>query len=67
MSQKIKLFRISKDKNLETTTALKLLNTYAESYKVLEKEKNSLEQYIKDLKTNLKISKDIINTFLSSN
>ena len=67
MSQKIKLFRISKDKNLETTTALKLLNTYAESYKVLEKEKNSLEQYIKDLKTNLKISKDILNTFLSSN
>ena len=67
MSQKIKLFRISKDKNLETTTALKLLNTYADSYKVLEKEKNSLEQYIKDLKTNLKISKDIINTFLSSN
>ena len=45
MSQKIKLFRISKDKNLEITTALKLLNTYAESYKVLEKEKNSLEQF----------------------
>ncbi len=57
----------SKDPKNETTTALKLLSNYAESYKILEKENKSLQHYINDLKANLKISKEIINTFLTTN
>ena len=59
--------RVSKDPRIETTTALKLLSNYAESYKMLEKENKSLQHYINDLKANIKISKEIINTFLSTN
>ena len=59
--------RNSKDPKNETTTALKLLSNYAESYKILEKENKSLQHYINDLKANLKISKEIINTFLTTN
>ena len=56
--------RTLKDKNIETVTVLKLLNSYADSYKILDKENKSLKQYISDLKTNLKVSKQIIDTFI---
>ena len=59
--------RTQKDKNIETVTVLKLLNSYADSYKILDKENKSLKQYISDLKTNLKVSKQIIDTFISKN
>ena len=59
--------KIIKDKNIETTTVLKLLNSYAESYKLLENENKSLKHYISDLKTNLKVSKQIIDSFISKN
>ena len=62
-----RISRVSKDPRNETTTALKLLSNYAESYKILEKENKSLQHYINDLKANLKISKEIINTFLTTN
>ena len=57
----------TKEKNVQTVTVLKLLNSYAESYKILENENKSLKQYISDLKTNLKVSKQIIDTFISKN
>ena len=60
-------WRTTKEKNVQTVTVLKLLNSYAESYKILEKENKSLKQYISDLKTNLKVSKQIIDTFISKN
>ena len=59
--------RTIKDKNIEAMTVLKLLNSYADSYKILDKENKSLKQYISDLKTNLKVSKQIIDTFISKN
>ena len=60
-------WRTTKEKNVQTVTVLKLLNSYAESYKILENENKSLKQYISDLKTNLKVSKQIIDTFISKN
>ena len=62
-----RISKVSRDTRIETTTALKLLSNYAESYKILEKENKSLQHYINDLKTNIQISKEIINTFLSAN
>ena len=44
---------------------MKLLNQYADSYQCLEKQNKVLQESIKDLKTNLKINKDIISNFLS--
>ena len=67
MSFHDKTHKIIRDKNIETTTILKLLNSYAESYKLLENENKSLKHYISDLKTNLKVSKQIIDSFISKN
>ena len=57
--------KTEKEKRIETKTVLKLLNSYAESYNLLDKENKSLRQYISDLSTNLKVSKQIIDTFIS--
>lgn len=51
----------------EKDTALKLLNKYADSYKVLEEENKILRAEIIDLRTNLKINKDIIQGFFQMN
>ena len=67
MSFHDKTHKIIRDKNIETTTVLKLLNSYAESYKLLENENKSLKHYISDLKTNLKVSKQIIDSFITKN
>ena len=47
--------KTEKEKRIETKTVLKLLNSYAESYNLLDKENKSLRQYISDLSTNLKL------------
>ena len=54
------------NKNSHSNTALKLINNYADSYSKLELENKSLLSQIKDLKINLKISKEIIDSFLSN-
>ena len=54
------------NKNSHSNTALKLINNYADSYSKLELENKSLLNQIKDLKINLKISKEIIDSFLSN-
>jgi hypothetical protein len=46
--------------------ALKLINQYADQYKIIEEEKKSLLLEITDLKTNLKINKEIIQGFFKS-
>ena len=56
------------DCNIKTEdkkVVMKLLNQYADSYQCLEKQNKILQESIKDLKTNLKINKDIISNFLS--
>ena len=56
------------DCNIKTEdkkVVMKLLNQYADSYQCLEKQNKVLQESIKDLKTNLKINKDIISNFLS--
>ena len=59
--------KTEKQKNVETMTVLKLLNSYAESYKLVDNENKSLKEYISDLKINLKVSNQIIDTFISKN
>jgi hypothetical protein len=49
--------------NFTNQTALKLLNQYANSYHLLESQITSLKQENKDLKSNLQINKEIIQTF----
>lgn len=56
------------DCNIKTEdkkVVMKLLNQYADSYQCLEKQNKVLQESIKDLKTNLKINKNIISNFLS--
>ena len=52
-------------KTEDKKVVMKLLNQYADSYQCLEKQNKVLQESIKDLKTNLKINKDIISNFLS--
>ena len=59
--------KTEKQKRVETMAVLKLLNSYAESYKLVDNENKSLKEYISDLKINLKVSKQIIDTFISKN
>ena len=59
--------KTEKQKSVETMAVLKLLNSYAESYKLVDNENKSLKEYISDLKINLKVSKQIIDTFISKN
>jgi hypothetical protein len=49
----------------EKKSALKLINKYAESYSILEEENKQLKNEINDLKLNLKINKEIIESFFS--
>ena len=46
-------------------TALKLINKYADSYNVIIQENKALKAEIKDLRTNIKINKEIIEGFFS--
>src|SRR5689334_12882673 len=46
-------------------SALKLINKYAESYNILEEENKQLRSEVNDLKLNLTINKEIIDSFYS--
>ena len=46
-------------------TALKLINKYADSYNIIIQENKALKTEIKDLRTNIKINKEIIEGFFS--
>src|SRR5262249_36113562 len=47
-------------------TAIKLVNQYAESYQLLEKDNKLIIQELQDSKMNLQINKSIINDLLST-
>ena len=50
----------------EKKTAIKILNKYADSYNNLIQENKSLQSEIKDLRTNIKFNKDLLNELISS-
>ena len=50
----------------EKKTAIKILNKYADSYNNLIEENKSLQAEIKDLRTNIKFNKDLLNELISS-
>lgn len=52
--------------NEEKKSAIKLINQYAEQYKRVDLENKDLMNEIEDLKKNLQLSKDIINSFFKS-
>ena len=54
------------DKEKHTETAIKLLNQYADSYHQLENKVKYLIQENKDLQQNLKINKEIIQSFFKN-
>ena len=64
-SKSIPIFGRSKKSNFENKMAVKLMNEYAENYKYLEKQYKQLKQELSDTKTNLQISKEIIDTFMT--
>ena len=50
-------------KKLDKNFVIKIINQYADNYKLLEKENSNLKKEIKDLKSNLVINKEIIESF----
>ena len=53
-------------RKLDKQTALKLINQYADNYKRIEDENKALQQEVKDLKSNLNVNKEIIESFFKS-
>ena len=53
--------------NKSSSTAIKLISKYADSYNILNKENEFLKTQIQSLKQNIQINKDIINYFYSTN
>ena len=53
--------------NESKNIALKLVNKYADSYKMLTYENKSLKDEINDLRLNINLNKEIISTFYSNN
>ena len=47
--------------------AIKLVNKYADSYKMLTYENKSLKDEINDLRLNINLNKEIISTFYNNN
>ena len=64
-SKSIPIFNRSKKNDFKNKMTLKIINEYAENYKYLEKQYNQLKQELSDTKTNLKISKEIIDVFMT--
>ena len=64
-SKSIPIFGKSKKTKFENKMAVKLMNEYAENYKYLEKQYKHVKQELSDTKTNLQISKEIIDTFMT--
>ena len=50
-------------KKLDRNFVVKIINQYADNYKLLEKENSNLKKEIMDLKSNLVINKEIIESF----
>ena len=50
-------------KKFERNFANKIINQYADNYKLLEKENLNLKNEIMDIKSNLNINKEIIESF----
>jgi len=59
------IFGKSNQSKLKNKINSHLLNEYIQNYNILEKQYNQLKQELSDSKTNLKISKEIIDTFMS--
>lgn len=53
-------------RKLDKTLALKLINQYADNYKRVEEENKSLQKEINDLKSNLNVNKEIIESFFKN-
>ena len=64
-SKSIPIFGKTKKNEFQNKMALKLMNEYAENYKYLEKQYKQLKQELYDTKTNLQISKEIIDVFMT--
>ena len=64
-SKSIPIFGKSKKNDFQNKMAVKLMNEYAQNYKYLEKQYKQLKQELSDTKTNLQISKEIIDVFMT--
>ena len=64
-AKSIPIFDKSKKNDFKNKMAVKLMNEYAQNYKYLEKQCNQLKQELSDTKTNLQISKEIIDVFMT--
>ena len=61
----LSIFGKNNQKNFKNKINSKILNEYIENYNILEKQYKQLKQELTDSKTNLKISKEIIDTFMT--
>ena len=61
----LSIFSKSNPKKIKNKINSHLLNEYIQNYNILEKQYNQLKQELSDAKTNLKISKEIIDTFMT--
>ena len=66
MKRPISKSKLEKNDEESKKTAIKLVNQYADSYKIVEKENKLLSQEIQDLKMSLQISKTMITDLLSN-
>ena len=64
-SKSIPIFGRNKKNDFKNKMAIKVMNEYAENYKYLEKQYKQLKQELSDTKTNLQISKEIIDVFMT--
>ena len=64
-SKSIPIFGKNKKNDFQNKMTVKLMNEYAENYKYLEKQYKQLKQELSDTKTNLQISKEIIDVFMT--
>ena len=61
----LSIFGKSNQKKFKNKINSKILNEYIENYNILEKQIKQIKQELADSKTNLKISKEIIDTFMT--
>ena len=59
------IFSNKKQKNFQNKINSKILEEYIQNYKILEKQLKQIKQELADSKTNLKISKEIIDQFMT--
>ena len=61
----LSIFSKNNQKKFKNKINSKILNEYIENYNILEKQIKQVKQELADSKTNLKISKEIIDTFMT--